>query len=62
MPGSDPGRAWTLLRPLAALRVALVFQTFLDNIEPSERAYHARDVGPALKLASTLHTVPELSF
>jgi Phosphotransferase enzyme family len=54
VPGSDPGRAWTLLRPLAALRVALVFQTFLDNIEPSERAYHASDVAPALKLASTL--------
>jgi hypothetical protein len=54
VPGSDPGRAWRLLRPLAALGVALVFQTLLDNIEPSERPYHASDVAPALKLASAL--------
>ena len=28
VPGSEPGRAWKLLRPLAALRTALVYQTF----------------------------------
>jgi hypothetical protein len=29
VPGSEPGRAWKLLRPLAVLRTALVYQTFL---------------------------------
>ena len=54
VPGSEPGRAWKLLRPLAVLRTALVYQTFLDNIEPSERAYHIGDVGPALERAAAL--------
>lgn len=54
VPGSDPYRAWALLRPLAALRVAAVFQMFLDRIEPSERVYHAGDVQPALDVASRL--------
>jgi Phosphotransferase enzyme family len=54
VPGCEPWRAWKLLRPLAALRTALVYQTFLDNIEPSERPYHAGDVGPALELAAAL--------
>ena len=54
VPGSDPHRAWTLLRPLAVLRRAVVFQRFLDGIEPSERVYHAGDVDPYLVLASTL--------
>ena len=54
VPGSDPGRAWKLLRPLAVLRTALVYQTFLDNIEPSERVYHMDDVGPALELAAMM--------
>jgi hypothetical protein len=31
--------------------VPLVYQTFLDNIEPSERIYHVGDVEPALELA-----------
>ena len=34
LPGSDPEQAWHLLRPLAALRTAAVYQHFLDNIEP----------------------------
>jgi phosphotransferase family enzyme len=54
VPGSDPAQAWKLLRPLAALRGALVYQGFVDNIEPSERAYHVADVAPALELASAL--------
>ena len=54
VPGSEPGRAWKLLRPLAVLRTALVYQTFLDNIEPSEQVYHLGDVGPALELAAAL--------
>jgi hypothetical protein len=41
-----------LLRPLAALRNALVYQGFLDNIEPSERVYHLGEVQPSLELAA----------
>jgi Phosphotransferase enzyme family len=54
VPGSDPGRAWELLRPLAALREAAVYQGFVDNIEPSERVYHLGDVQPSLDRASAL--------
>jgi hypothetical protein len=62
VPGSEPGRAWKLLRPLAALRVALVYQTFLDNIEPSEQVYHLGDVGPALELSAALAGAEALSL
>ena len=54
VPGSDPARAWQLLRPLAALRLAVVYQHFLDNIEPAERVYHEHDVQPALQTAARL--------
>ena len=54
LPGSDPEQAWHLLRPLAALRAAAVYQHFLDNIEPSERIYHEEDVRPALEIAARL--------
>ena len=54
LPGSDPGQAWHLFRPLAALRTAAVYQHFLDNIEPSERIYHEEDVRPALEIAARL--------
>jgi hypothetical protein len=43
VPGSDPARAADLLTPVAALRQALIYQSFLDAIEPDERAYHAGD-------------------
>ncbi len=52
VPGSDPVRAWDLLRPLALLRMAAVFQGFLDNIEPSEHPYHELDVAPCLARAA----------
>jgi hypothetical protein len=51
VPGSDPERAVELLRPVAALRHAAVFATFLDNIEPSEHPYHAADIPACLKAA-----------
>ena len=54
LPGSDPEQAWHLLRPLAALQTAAVYQHFLDNIEPSERIYHEQDVRPALEIADRL--------
>lgn len=43
LPGCDPERAADLLAPVAALRQALVYQVFLDRIEPSERIYHDDD-------------------
>lgn len=54
IPGSDAHRAWTLVRPLAALGDAVVYQGFLDQIEPSERIYHLEDVLPGLERAATL--------
>jgi len=51
VPGSDPRRAWDALRPLAVLRGAVVFQRFLDGIEPTERVYHCDDVEPFLRRA-----------
>jgi hypothetical protein len=43
VPGCDPDRARELLAPVAALQRAGMYQNFLDNIEPSERIYHAAD-------------------
>ena len=54
LPGSDPDQASGLLRPVAAARQALIYQTFLDGIEPSERPYHAADP------ADWLHRTAEL--
>jgi hypothetical protein len=51
VPGSDPARAWALLRPVALARAAAVFRMFLDNIERSEAPYHEGDVDPALDAA-----------
>jgi phosphotransferase family enzyme len=44
VPGSDPDSASRLLAPVAAARQAVIYQRFLDNIEPSEHAYHRADV------------------
>lgn len=40
--------AWEALRPVAQLRLALVYQRFCDQIEPSERVYHRNDVPASL--------------
>jgi len=54
-PGSDPQRAASLVAPISALRQALIYRMFLDNIEPDERVYHADDpahwMGRAAELA-----------
>lgn len=42
-PHSDPDRAASLLEPIAAARQAVIYRKFLDNIEPSEQIYHAKD-------------------
>ncbi len=51
VPGSDPERAADLLAPMAAARQAVIYQGFLDRIEPSEHPYHRDD--PASWLART---------
>jgi Ser/Thr protein kinase RdoA (MazF antagonist) len=43
VPGCEPERAALLLKPVAALRRAVVYRGFLDAIEPDERIYHASD-------------------
>lgn len=43
LPDADPNRASTLLAPVAAARQAVIYQTFLDNIEPAEHPYHRDD-------------------
>jgi hypothetical protein len=57
VPGSDPARAAGLLTPVAALRQALIYQTFLDGIEPDERVYHSAD--PAHWLARAVAGAPD---
>jgi hypothetical protein len=54
VPGSDPARAWKLLAPIAELRMAWVYQRFLDNIEEAEHVYHRGDVGHHLAAAARL--------
>jgi Ser/Thr protein kinase RdoA (MazF antagonist) len=41
--GCDPLRAARLIAPIAAARQAVVYQRFLDAIEPSEQPYHRSD-------------------
>jgi hypothetical protein len=57
IPGSDPARASVLLAPVAAAKHAVVYRSFLDNIEPSEQPYHRAD--PAMWLMRTAALVRE---
>ena len=52
-PGARVDAAMRLIAPLAELRQALIYQHFLDNIEPAEHHYHAADV-PA-RLTAAVH-------
>ncbi len=54
VPGADPARAASLLAPVAAARQAVIYRKFLDNIEPSERPYHAADPADWLKRTAAL--------
>jgi hypothetical protein len=56
VPGCDPDRAARLLSPVAALRAAVVYQHFLDSIEPDERAYHRHDPNTWLRRAAAVPT------
>ena len=53
-PGSDPAHASALLGPIAAARQALIFQGFLDRIEPTEHAYHRLDPADWLRRTAAL--------
>jgi Ser/Thr protein kinase RdoA (MazF antagonist) len=44
VPGSDPETAARLIAPLAAARQAVIYQRFLDGIEPVERRHHEADL------------------
>jgi hypothetical protein len=52
--GGDPAQAEALIAPIAALRRAVIYQGFLDGIEPSERRYHESDVRDCLRAALEL--------
>ena len=52
-PNADPRRAAELIAPVAALRQALIYRTFLDHIEESERIYHRTDPADWLREAVT---------
>ncbi len=54
VPGCDPLRAVDLLRPVAALRDAVVYAAFLAAIEPAEWPYHAADVAANLSRAASM--------
>jgi hypothetical protein len=51
-PGSDAARAVTLIVPIAVLRLAIIYQRFLDGIEQTERRYHEADVPQQLRDAA----------
>ena len=51
--GRRSRRAAELIAPVAALRQALIYRTFLDHIEESERIYHRTDPADWLREAVT---------
>jgi phosphotransferase family enzyme len=54
VPGCDAARAVALIEPIAALRLAIIYQRFLDGIERTERRYHEADVPQQLRDAARL--------
>jgi Ser/Thr protein kinase RdoA (MazF antagonist) len=60
VPGSDPERAADILAPVAAARQAVIYQGFLDRIEPSEHPYHRNDPALWLTRAAELAAEAEL--
>jgi hypothetical protein len=53
VPGCDPLTAVELIRPVAALRAAALYQDFVDHIEESEHPYHADDIPERLAAAGS---------
>jgi hypothetical protein len=54
LPDSRPAEAGRLIAPVAAARQAVIFRTFLDNIEPSEHPYHQLDPADWLRRTADL--------
>ena len=54
VPGSAPDEAARLLAPVAAARQAVIYQRFLDGIEPVERRHHDADAIEWLGRAAAL--------
>lgn len=54
VPGCDPERAAALIAPVAELRGAVTYATFLEHIEPAEHPYHRDDVPARLAAAVRL--------
>ena len=54
LPTCEPERAASLLEPVAAIRQAVIYRSFLDRIERSERVYHASDPAHWLRRAATV--------
>lgn len=52
VPSADFARVADLCKPIGVLQAAVVYQTFLDAIEPDERVYHAGDPVAVLKFAA----------
>ena len=59
LPCANVKAAIDLVRPIAQARMAVVFQHFLDNIEPSERIFHDSD--PVLALEKTAEILADHS-
>jgi len=58
-PGADVSRAADLIRPIGAVRQAVIYRRFLDGIEASERVYHRADVPRWLRRAIALSLAGE---
>jgi hypothetical protein len=54
LPGADPSAAAALLEPVAAARQAVIYQRFLDGIEPVERRHHDADALDWLERCATI--------
>ena len=52
VPGCDPYAAAALVEPLQPLQSGLLYQDFLDHIEPAERRYHEGDPAAMVALAA----------
>jgi hypothetical protein len=55
VPGCDARQAADLLRPVAALRQAVIYRHFLDHIEPAEHPFHRDD--PAYWIAGAVRSL-----
>jgi hypothetical protein len=54
LPGTEPRRAVQAMGPVAELIDAVVYQRFLDRIEPDEQRYHANDPLTCLRAAAAM--------